>query len=297
MIATGEAPVTPESTSTSRATVELVDASADPHCDPQASAVASLSEKPPPVSVATALAVCPPVASTQPAAISAGVVDPADILPAALAEEAFDLISDFSSRLQLSLKRVLDVTFAATALLVLSPLLLLIAAIIKLTDGGPVFFAQQRVGFRYQSFRMLKFRSMVIHAESLKPKLQLVNEANGPVFKMRRDPRVTKVGRILRKYSLDELPQLINVLRGEMSIVGPRPSLEIEVARYEPWYFRRFAVRPGLTCFWQICARRYRMPFDDWMRLDLKYVDQWSLRLDLKLIARTFAVVLGGTGE
>src|SRR5438445_9422532 len=144
---------------------------------------------------------------------------------------------------------------------------------------------------------MLKFRSMVVHAESLKPKLQLVNESNGPVFKMRRDPRVTRVGRILRKYSLDELPQLINVLRGDMSLVGPRPSLEIEVARYEPWYFRRFAVRPGLTCFWQICGRRYRMPFDDWMRLDLKYVDQWSLRLDLVLIVRTFSVVLGGTGE
>lgn len=294
MIATGEAPVPPDSTSTPRATVELVDASAEPHGDPQASAVASLSEKPSPVSVATALVVCPP-ASTQPAAISARALEPADI-PAALAEEALELISDFSTRFRLSMKRVFDVTFAAAALLVLSPVLLLIAAIIKLTDGGPVFFAQQRVGFRYQSFRMLKFRSMVIHAESLKPKLQLVNESNGPVFKMRRDPRVTRVGRILRKYSLDELPQLINVLRGDMSLVGPRPSLEIEVARYEPWYFRRFAVRPGLTCFWQICVRRYRMPFDEWMRLDLKYVDQWSLRLDLMLIVRTFSAVLGGTG-
>jgi lipopolysaccharide/colanic/teichoic acid biosynthesis glycosyltransferase len=295
MIATGEAPVSPDARSTSRATVELVDASAEPHDDSQASAVASLSEEPSPVAVATALVVCPP-ANTQPAAIPASAVDPADI-PAALAEEAYELVSDFSSRLRLSLKRVLDVTFAAAALLALSPLLLLIAALIKLTDGGPVFFAQQRVGFRYRSFRMLKFRSMVVHAESLKPKLQLVNESNGPVFKMMRDPRVTRVGRILRKYSLDELPQLINVLRGDMSLVGPRPSLEIEVARYEPWYFRRFAVRPGLTCFWQICGRRYRMPFDDWMRLDLKYVDQWSLRLDLVLIVRTFSVVLGGTGE
>ncbi len=295
MIATGEAPVPPDARSTSRATVELVDASAEAHDDSQASAVASLSEEPSPVAVATALVVCPP-ANTQPAAIPASAVDPADI-PAALAEEAYELVSDFSSRLRLSLKRVLDVTFAAAALLVLSPLLLLIAALIKLTDGGPVFFAQQRVGFRYRSFRMLKFRSMVVHAESLKPKLQLVNESNGPVFKMMRDPRVTRVGRILRKYSLDELPQLINVVRGDMSLVGPRPSLEIEVARYEPWYFRRFAVRPGLTCFWQICGRRYRMPFDDWMRLDLKYVDQWSLRLDLVLIVRTFSVVLGGTGE
>ena len=296
MIATGEAPVPPDARSTSRATVELLDASAEPHDDSQASAVASLSEEPSPVAVATALVVCPP-ANSQPAAIPASAVDPADILPAALAEEAYELISDFSTRFRLSVKRGLDVTFAAAALLVLSPLLLLIAAIIKLTDGGPVFFAQQRVGLRYRSFRMLKFRSMVVHAESLKPKLQLVNESNGPVFKMGRDPRVTKVGRVLRKYSLDELPQLINVLRGDMSLVGPRPSLEIEVARYEPWYFRRFAVRPGLTCFWQICGRRYRMPFDDWMRLDLKYVDQWSLRLDLVLIVRTFSVVLGGTGE
>ena len=296
MIATGEAPVPPDTTSTSRATVELVDASAEPHDGSQASAVASLSEEPSPVATATALVVCPP-ANSQPAAIPASAVDPADILPAALAEEAYELISDFSTRFRLSVKRGLDVTFAAAALLVLSPLLLLIAAILKLTDGGPVFFAQQRVGLRYRSFRMLKFRSMVVHAESLKPKLQLVNESNGPVFKMRRDPRVTRVGRILRKYSLDELPQLINVLRGDMSLVGPRPSLEIEVARYEPWYFRRFAVRPGLTCFWQICARRYRIPFDDWMRLDLKYVDQWSLRLDLMLIVRTFSVVLGGTGE
>ena len=295
MIATGEAPVPPDARSTSRATVELVDASAEAHDDSQASAVASLPEEPSPVAVATALVVCSP-ANTQPEAIPASAVDPADI-PAALAEEAYELVSDFSSRLRLSLKRVLDVTFAAAALLALSPLLLLIAALIKSTDGGPVFFAQQRVGFRYRSFRMLKFRSMVVHAESLKPKLQLVNESNGPVFKMMRDPRVTRVGRILRKYSLDELPQLINVLRGDMSLVGPRPSLEIEVARYEPWYFRRFAVRPGLTCFWQICGRRYRMPFDDWMRLDLKYVDQWSLRLDLVLIVRTFSVVLGGTGE
>jgi len=295
MIATGEAPVPPDVRSSSRGIGELVDASAKPHDDSQASAVVSLPEEPSPVAVATALVVCSP-ANTQPEAIPASAVDPADI-PAALAEEAYELVSDFSSRLRLSLKRVLDVTFAAAALLALSPLLLLIAALIKLTDGGPVFFAQQRVGFRYRSFRMLKFRSMVVHAESMKPKLQLVNESNGPVFKMMRDPRVTRVGRILRKYSLDELPQLINVLRGDMSLVGPRPSLEIEVARYEPWYFRRFAVRPGLTCFWQICGRRYRMPFDDWMRLDLKYVDQWSLRLDLVLIVRTFSVVLGGTGE
>ncbi|MFL5311509.1 MAG: sugar transferase, partial [Myxococcales bacterium] len=197
----------------------------------------------------------------------------------------------------LSVKRALDVLASGLALLVLLPLFLVIAAAIKLTDGGPVFFAQLRVGRRAEMFRMLKFRSMVVHAERLRPRLEIRNESNGPVFKMKLDPRVTPIGRFIRKYSLDELPQLLNVLVGDMSIVGPRPSLPREVARYEAWQYRRFAVRPGLTCFWQVCPRRYQISFDEWMRLDLKYVDQWSLRLDLDLIVRTFGVVLGGTGE
>jgi lipopolysaccharide/colanic/teichoic acid biosynthesis glycosyltransferase len=164
-------------------------------------------------------------------------------------------------------------------------------------DGGPIFFVQRRVGFRGQTFRMLKFRSMLVHAEALRPRLEIVNESNGPVFKMRLDPRVTPVGRVLRKYSLDELPQLINVLLGHMSLVGPRPSLETEVAWYEPWHCRRFAVRPGLTCLWQVCASRYQVPFDDWIRLDLEYVNRWTLRLDFSLIIRTFRVLFSGTGE
>ena len=114
---------------------------------------------------------------------------------------------------------------------------------------------------------------------------------------MRRDPRVTAIGRFIRRYSLDELPQLLNILRGEMSVVGPRPSLPSEVLSYEQWQYRRFAVRPGLTCLWQVCPDRYRMSFDEWMRLDLRYVDDWNLRLDLDLILRTFGVVLAGTGE
>src|SRR5258705_344027 len=140
----------------------------------------------------------------------------------------------------------------------------LTAALIKLSDGGPIFFGQRRVGLRGQTFRMLKFRSMVVHAERLRPKLQLCNESNGPVFKMRRDPRVTVIGRFIRRYSLDELPQLLNILRGEMSVVGPRPSLPSEVLSYQEWQFRRFAVHPGPTCFWQVDPDRYAAPFDEW---------------------------------
>ncbi len=215
----------------------------------------------------------------------------------ALEDELRELDLTASMLVRSSLKRAFDVLASAAALLVLLPLFLVIAALIKLTDGGPIFFVQRRVGLRGQTFRMLKFRSMVIHAERLRPRLEVRNESNGPVFKMRLDPRVTRVGRFIRRYSLDELPQLINVLAGDMSIVGPRPSLPSEVARYEPWQYRRFAVRPGLTCFWQVCPRRYLISFDEWMRLDLKYVDDWSLRLDLDLIRRTLGVVLRGTGE
>ncbi len=143
---------------------------------------------------------------------------------------------------------------------------------------------------------MLKFRSMVVQAERLRPKLQICNESNGPVFKMRLDPRVTATGRFIRRYSLDELPQLLNILRGDMSVVGPRPSLPSEVLSYQDWQFRRFAVRPGLTCLWQARPDRYEVSFDEWMQLDLKYVDEWSLRLDFNLILRTFAIVFAGTG-
>jgi exopolysaccharide biosynthesis polyprenyl glycosylphosphotransferase len=194
-------------------------------------------------------------------------------------------------------KRALDLLLSVVALLVLLPLLAVIALAIKLTDGGPVFFGQPRVGLRGRTFTMLKFRSMVVNADGLKRTLAHRNESNGPVFKMLRDPRITGVGRILRKYSLDELPQLINVVRGEMSIVGPRPPVPNEVAQYEPWQFRRLAAVPGLTCLWQVEPNRYRMSFDDWVRLDLQYIDHRSMWLDVRLILRTFWVVLAGTGE
>ena len=209
--------------------------------------------------------------------------------------EALDL--GFSTVVRLSIKRAFDVLLSLTTLVLLAPAMILIAALIKLSDGGPIFFGQRRVGLRGQTFRMLKFRSMVVHAERLRPKLQLCNESNGPVFKMRRDPRVTAIGRFIRRYSLDELPQLLNILRGEMSVVGPRPSLPSEALSYQEWQFRRFAVRPGLTCLWQVSPDRYEASFDEWMRLDLRYVDEWNLRLDVELILRTFRVVLGGTGQ
>jgi lipopolysaccharide/colanic/teichoic acid biosynthesis glycosyltransferase len=248
--------------------------------------------------VQPAIAVCRQGAAGELALVNEAEPNPQVAFDAeALAEEFRDFDLELATVVRLALKRALDILVAAAALLVGLPLFVVIGALIKLGDSGPVFFSQRRVGLHGQTFRMLKFRSMVTEAERLRPRLEVRNESNGPAFKMKLDPRVTVIGRFIRKYSLDELPQLINVLRGEMSIVGPRPSLPSEVASYEPWQYRRFAVRPGLTCHWQVCARRYQVSFDDWMRLDLKYVEEWSLRRDLDLIFRTFRVVLGGTGE
>jgi len=198
---------------------------------------------------------------------------------------------------QLAAKRIIDVTVSATALIVLLPLFAAVAALIKLGSPGPVFFSRERLGRGGQRFRMLKFRSMVIDAEQLRTKLATNNESAGPVFKMKDDPRLTRLGRFLRKYSIDELPQLVNVLRGDMSLVGPRPPLASEVAEYDFWQLRRLSVRPGLTCIWQASPRRYRIPFEEWMKLDLQYIDNWSLGIDLGLILRTIPVVLKGTGQ
>jgi exopolysaccharide biosynthesis polyprenyl glycosylphosphotransferase len=195
----------------------------------------------------------------------------------------------------LLVKRVMDVVVALGGLVVLSPILALAALAVKLQDGGPVFFVQERSGLYGRPFPMLKFRSMVIDAEAQKAKLEAQNEMSGPVFKMKADPRITRVGAFLRKSSIDELPQIWNVLRGEMSIVGPRPPLPAEVARYERWQMRRLSMRPGLTCIWQVSGRN-KVDFDNWMRLDLEYIDSWSLFLDIKLILLTFPVVLTGRG-
>lgn len=190
------------------------------------------------------------------------------------------------------IKRVIDVVCSFIGVLVLSPLFIIIAIIIKFTSKGPVFFSQRRVGRDGKEFKMYKFRSMVVNAEELKEKLVAQNEMSGPMFKMKDDPRVTKVGKFIRKTSIDELPQLWNVLKGDMSLVGPRPSLPKEVAQFEDWMYRRLEVKPGLTCYWQVSGRN-NIDFEDWMKLDIKYVDERSTWIDIKLIFKTVGVLFG----
>jgi exopolysaccharide biosynthesis polyprenyl glycosylphosphotransferase len=196
---------------------------------------------------------------------------------------------------QLYVKRLIDIGVSFTALVLLSPLLVATSVAIKLTSRGPVLFKQVRVGQFGRCFHILKFRSMVQNAEALQAQLLAQNEQIGPVFKITRDPRVTAVGRFIRKFSIDELPQLINVLRGDMSLVGPRPPLPSEVAKYEAWQRRRLSVRPGLTCVWQVSGRN-EISFAEWMLLDMRYIDHWSLTQDLQLIVKTVPVVLTGRG-
>jgi len=196
---------------------------------------------------------------------------------------------------QMAFKRLFDIVASAASLWVLTPLLLAVMILIKITSPGPVFFRQRRTGLRGKPFTMLKFRSMIENAEELKARLLESNEQSGPVFKIRSDPRVTWIGRFIRRYSIDELPQLINVLRGEMSIVGPRPPLPGEVERYEPWQLRRLSVRPGLTCIWQVSGRS-QISFEQWMYMDMQYIDDWSLRRDVHLIFKTIPAILSGRG-
>lgn len=190
------------------------------------------------------------------------------------------------------IKRLIDVVCSFLGVLVLSPLFIIIAIIIKTTSKGPVFFSQKRVGKNGKEFNMYKFRSMVVNAEELKEKLAAQNEMSGPMFKMKDDPRVTKVGKFIRKTSIDELPQLWNVLKGDMSLVGPRPSLPKEVAQFEDWMYRRLEVKPGLTCYWQVSGRN-NIDFEDWMKLDIRYVDERNLWIDIKLIFKTVGVLFG----
>ncbi|HOT96700.1 MAG TPA: sugar transferase [bacterium] len=197
----------------------------------------------------------------------------------------------------LLLKRLIDFIVAAMGLILLAPLFLVVSLLIVCSSPGPVFFKQQRVGLNRRRFRIYKFRTMVEGAEALQSQLEHLNEADGAAFKIARDPRITPVGRWLRRTSIDEIPQLINVLRGEMSLVGPRPLPVRDVNNiYEQWPSRRFTMRPGLTCLWQISGR-HRLRFNEWMRLDLKYIDEWSIWLDLKIMLRTIPEVVRASGE
>lgn len=209
--------------------------------------------------------------------------------------QLLSLSSAPDSELRLFFKRVFDVVLSAASLILLSPLLLAIAAMIKITSPGPVFFQQTRCGLGGRRFMLYKFRSMINNAEQMRAELHQMNELDGPVFKISDDPRITQVGRWLRRFSLDELPQLWNIFRGDMSFVGPRPAVPEEVEQYEDWQRRRLRMRPGLTCIWVIEGRNH-VDFNRWMQLDLKYIDTWSLWLDAKIFLRTIPIVLSGRG-
>ncbi len=192
-----------------------------------------------------------------------------------------------SNTLSLVLKTMGDIYFSIIATILLIPVFLFIGILIKAGSRGPIFFMQERIGLRGRKFRLFKFRTMVVDAEAQLKNLKARNEADGPVFKIKDDPRITKVGRFLRKTGLDELPQLFNVIRGEMSLVGPRPPLEEEVKQYERWQLRRLSVKPGITCTWQIVPDRHDVSFEEWMELDLNYIDNWNLRKDMALFFKT----------
>ena len=196
-----------------------------------------------------------------------------------------------SKELELAIKVVIDYVGAVLGLIITSPLWLVIAILIKMTSKGAVIFSQERLGKNGRRFRVYKFRTMVENAEELKAGLEDMNEVDGPVFKMKKDPRITRVGAFLRRTSLDELPQLLNIIKGEMSLVGPRPPVPQEVVKYEIWQRRRLSMKPGITCIWQVSGRN-EVGFDEWMAMDLEYIDNWSLILDIKLLFKTVREVL-----
>jgi exopolysaccharide biosynthesis polyprenyl glycosylphosphotransferase len=227
-----------------------------------------------------------------------------NFLPQSLSDVSFDEFGGipmltFSTaprdELLLFVRRCADFVLALVLLAVLSPVFLLICAVIKATSRGPVLFRQPRCGLHGRPFTFLKFRSMTPGADAMKPSLAAFNEMDGPAFKMTNDPRVTPVGRFLRRTSLDEMPQLWNILTGEMSFVGPRPAVIEEVRQYQPWQRRRLSMKPGLTCLWQVSGRN-ELTFDEWMRLDLEYIDNWSLWLDVKIALKTIPAVVRGRG-
>ena len=197
------------------------------------------------------------------------------------------------NKLYLFFKRVIDIVGSLCGLIILSPLFLIVAILIKLEDPkGKIFFSQKRNGLHGKTFNMYKFRSMVHNAEELLEQLQEQNEQTGPVFKIKDDPRITKIGKFIRKTSIDELPQLINILKGDMSIVGPRPPIPREVEQYTQYQMQRLLVKPGLTCYWQVGGRN-EIGFDEWVELDIKYIEERNLWIDIKLIFKTVFVLFG----
>jgi lipopolysaccharide/colanic/teichoic acid biosynthesis glycosyltransferase len=198
--------------------------------------------------------------------------------------------------LQIASKRVMDIAVAALLLILLSPLLLLIGALVKLTSRGPVFYRWPVAGKDGRYFTGYKFRTMVDNADLLKRDLLADNQMRGPVFKMDKDPRVTGLGRLLRRVSLDELPQLWSVLKGDVSLVGPRPPLQEEYERFNAWQRQKLTVKPGITCLWQVSGRNKICDFDNWVRLDLEYIERWSLWLDVKILLLTAIAVISGRG-
>ena len=199
---------------------------------------------------------------------------------------------------ELFIKSTLDYSIAAIAMVLCLPLFVFVAVVIKLTSKGPVFFKQERLGLNGRKFMLYKFRTMAADAEAKLQEVNALNESDGPVFKIKKDPRtIPFIGTLLRKTSLDELPQLINVLKGELSLVGPRPPIPDEVEKYDVWQRRRLSMKPGITCIWQTTSKRNEVSFEEWMNMDLSYIDNWSLGLDFKILFRTVFVVLTGAGR
>jgi exopolysaccharide biosynthesis polyprenyl glycosylphosphotransferase len=200
-------------------------------------------------------------------------------------------------RYAIAFKSFMDFWISFAILFLVSPFMILIVLLIKLTSRGPAIFKQERVGLRGRKFYIYKFRTMVKNAEELKEKLIQLNESDGPAFKIKNDPRITIIGRFLRKTGLDELPQLFNVLKGEMSLIGPRPPLPGEVEKYERWQLRRLSVKPGITCTWQIIPNRNEVVFERWMKLDIQYIENWSIKSDIHLFFRTIQSVFKAGGH
>jgi exopolysaccharide biosynthesis polyprenyl glycosylphosphotransferase len=201
------------------------------------------------------------------------------------------------NELELAVKRVIDIMGSFIGLVILSPLFVIIAILIKLDSPGPVFYRWKILGLNKKPLTSYKFRTMLQNADEMREMLMEKNEMRGAAFKIKDDPRITRVGKWLRKYSLDELPQLWSVLKGDLSLVGPRPPLQIEIEQFEGWHRRKLSVKPGITCLWQISGRNEIRDFNEWMRLDLKYIDEWSLWLDIKILIKTIPAVLKGTGR